>query len=75
MAPDLGVGRRLRRPIERCGHVQRQLFAADRIDRRIGNLRTDDRQMPRQLGLAQRRRPLRPRRDRRPHNPAPGPLP
>ena len=35
--------------------VTHALFAPDRIDRRIGDLREDDRQMLRQLGIAERR--------------------
>ncbi len=54
LSADLGIGHRLRRAIERRGHVQRQLLPADRIERRIGDLGVDDRQMLRQLGIAQR---------------------
>ena len=45
----LGVGRRLRRPVERGGHLERQLFAAGEVERQILDLAANGRQVPRQL--------------------------
>ena len=76
MTADLGIGHRLRRAIERRGHVQHQLLATDRIDRRIGDLGADDRQVLRQLGIAERLLSHGSRRDdqRTPESSRHGPL-
>ena len=51
---DVGVRRRLRRPVERGRHFERQLFAAGKVDRRVLDLASNGRQVPRQLVVGHR---------------------
>ena len=52
--PLLGIGRRLRCPVQRARHFECQLFAARQVERRVLDLAPNRRQVPRQLVVVHR---------------------
>ena len=51
MAPGLGRGRGLGSAIERARHLQNEIFAAGKLDERVGDLFADGGEMPLELGI------------------------